>query len=567
MTLTAEHETEAPSPGPLVQIQEIPLSRIFKSPTNPRKRRNEQLDAELADSIRKDKVRQPILLRPVGNKFEIVFGERRFDASIAAGKKTVPSMIESLSDTQVMELQIVENKDREDPDPFDEALGYKNLYTQYQKENSKAEAKQLLESMAARLSMKPRTMYQVMKLADLVPAAVKMLRAGKIEMSHAYEIARRPAKIQGEILQWIEQESYGDHVPSVRELKTYLAEWHNHFLDAAPFNKEDPKLVPSCGACTTCDKNTANNPNLLDEETAKKGGRNRAICTDNSCYSAKVAAHLVQIEKAAAQAGADLLKVSTEHHNPPKGSKAADEWKEVKAGSCQYATPAVIVDGDDTEGKQIHACIMNNLCKTHWTRSSAGRTPHTPRTDEQKKAILKKQRDNKLDQAVRVAATAAFCQRVTELKLPDLHDTALVMVHAMDRRLRNPLFEAMGWKPSTSAYGPAIPTAKIRTLKPAELARFIGLITVAPQILPGLDYYPSGPDISLADFARRHKLDLKKIEAEAAAPLKQQWKEIDARKKAKGKAKPAKKKQPAPAQTSAKKKPAAAGKKARKAGK
>ena len=107
----------------------------------------------------------------------------------------------------------------------------------------------------------------------------------------------------------------------------------------------------------------------------------------------------------------------------------------------------------------------------------------------------------------------------------------MAMAYMTDRRHRNPIFKAMGWKTSNSMYGPPIPIREIEKLKPADAAAFIGLMTVASKILPDLqDYWPE-THVALEPFAKRHKVDLKKIHATAAKPLQEKWREIDAKKK------------------------------------
>jgi ParB family transcriptional regulator, chromosome partitioning protein len=112
-------------------IREIPLTTICESKTNPRSHFDESAMAELAANIKQHGVLQSVLLRPHPNgesgTYELVVGSRRFRASKLARRETIPATIRELTDTQVVELQLVENLLREDVHELDEANGYAAL--------------------------------------------------------------------------------------------------------------------------------------------------------------------------------------------------------------------------------------------------------------------------------------------------------------------------------------------------------------------------------------------------------------------------------------------------------
>jgi ParB/RepB/Spo0J family partition protein len=105
----------------------LPLNRVKPSPTNPRKRFSEDAHRELTASVLKHGVMQPVLVRPWPKEpkyFEIVAGERRFRASTAAGLTEIPVLVKDLSDDEVLHIQIIENLQRQDLHPLEEADGY-----------------------------------------------------------------------------------------------------------------------------------------------------------------------------------------------------------------------------------------------------------------------------------------------------------------------------------------------------------------------------------------------------------------------------------------------------------
>lgn len=551
MTTAIAEKPKATAPPEDANSRSILLAEIVPSKTNPGRAFDPERDTDMVESIKIHGVTQPILIRPLknlpaGKKFEIVGGERRYSCSIKAGRTTIPAVVRELTDVQALELQTIENDQREDLDPMAKAAAFRRLWDAYEKSGD-GKAEQRMERMVERLGRKPRTVWNLLSLSNLSAQGQKLLAEGTITQSHAYEIARRPAGEQKKIVQWLTQQiSYG-YTVAVRALKQYIGNSCDHFLDAAPFPKDDATLFPAARPCTTCPKNSAVNPNLVDPEDMRgKNGGKRAICTDGECYKVKVANNLVRIEEAAKKEG-EVVRVSMSH-SAPRGAKANYEWKEVKAKSCKFAVTGLIVDGDEP-GKKVPVCCMTNLCKEHWAHAG-GRSQQrgVPRSDAEKKAMLQKQRNKLLDQAYRTAATAALRKNVTALKVEDLRDVALAMAYMTDRRHRNPIFGAMGWKTSEGEWGPPIPIKQIESLKPADAAAFITLMTVASKVLPGLESYWPDTHVSLDGFAKRHKVPLEKIHKQAAAPLQEKWKAIDAKKKAKAR----------PAQTSAAKKKKAA---------
>ena len=109
-------------------IQDIPLAKIRESKTNPRRFFDEAKLAELADNIRQHGVLQPILLRPLpegeAGTYELVAGTRRYRASKLAKRDSIPATVRELTDAQALELQVIENVQRVDVHPLDEAQGY-----------------------------------------------------------------------------------------------------------------------------------------------------------------------------------------------------------------------------------------------------------------------------------------------------------------------------------------------------------------------------------------------------------------------------------------------------------
>jgi ParB family chromosome partitioning protein len=108
-------------------VRDIPLEKVIPNPGQPRMTWHEDTLAELAASIREHGVLQPILVRPAGDEYEIIAGERRWRASKLAGKETIPAIVERFDDSTALEIALIENLQREDLSPLDEAVIYKKM--------------------------------------------------------------------------------------------------------------------------------------------------------------------------------------------------------------------------------------------------------------------------------------------------------------------------------------------------------------------------------------------------------------------------------------------------------
>ncbi|MGB4131078.1 MAG: ParB/RepB/Spo0J family partition protein [Tepidanaerobacteraceae bacterium] len=108
-------------------VQEIDIKKIVANEKQPRRGFDESKLEELADSMKQHGVLQPVILRKKGNKYELVAGERRWRAAAKAGIEKIPAIVRELNDSDVMEIALIENLQREDLNPIEEAMAYKRL--------------------------------------------------------------------------------------------------------------------------------------------------------------------------------------------------------------------------------------------------------------------------------------------------------------------------------------------------------------------------------------------------------------------------------------------------------
>ena len=155
---------------------ELPVSEIEPNRDQPRKAFDEEQLEELADSIRKYGVLQPLLVQKKGDSYEIIAGERRWRAAKLAGLKKVPVVIREYSPQQTMEIALIENVQRADLNPIEEALAYQRLMQEFSLKQ---------EEIAERVSKNRTTITNSMRLLNLVPGVQQMLAEGRITSGHA----------------------------------------------------------------------------------------------------------------------------------------------------------------------------------------------------------------------------------------------------------------------------------------------------------------------------------------------------------------------------------------------
>lgn len=166
-----------PSSGDVDEgIVEIPLEEIIPRKDQPRRSFSEESLEELATSIKEHGVLQPVLLRPLGSKYEIVAGERRWRAANRAGLGKIPALIKEMDDLKAAEVALIENIQRDDLTVIEEAAGYKHLierfgYTQ--------------ESLAARVGKSRSHIANCLRLLSLPEPVLKMVEKGVITGGHA----------------------------------------------------------------------------------------------------------------------------------------------------------------------------------------------------------------------------------------------------------------------------------------------------------------------------------------------------------------------------------------------
>ena len=167
--------------------QKLPIAQVKPNPNQPRTHFDESALAELAESIRENGVLQPLLVRKKGRNYEIIAGERRYQASKLAGLDEVPVIIKDVDDQKMMELALIENLQRSDLNPIEEAKGYQQLIKK---------SKMTQEALAKAVSKSRSSITNSLRLLDLPEEVQQFLFEGKMTAGHARAILAVPFEEQ-----------------------------------------------------------------------------------------------------------------------------------------------------------------------------------------------------------------------------------------------------------------------------------------------------------------------------------------------------------------------------------
>ncbi len=163
-------------------VKVVPVDRIEPNPQNPRMAFDETTLEELAASIREHGVLQPVLLRPIDeNRFQLIAGERRWRASKIAGLPTIPALVEEIDDATALEISIIENLQREDISPLEEAVMYDRMI----KEHGYS-----IRRLAEKLGKDKGYLENRLRLADAPVEIRELVSLRKDTLSHAYELMK-----------------------------------------------------------------------------------------------------------------------------------------------------------------------------------------------------------------------------------------------------------------------------------------------------------------------------------------------------------------------------------------
>ena len=213
-----------------VSTTEIPLARIRPNPRQPRQRMDAAELEALATSIREHGVLQPILVTETIDGYQLVAGERRFRASQMAGLERIPAVVRQLADREQLELALVENLQRADLGPLEEAQAYRSLVTEFELTH---------EQIAQRVGRAKSTIANTLRLLELDPAVQALLSDRQVTEGHARAIAGLPVEQQARVATTVAAQQFS--VRQTEELVRRLREPRPATAAVAPA-RLDPDL-------------------------------------------------------------------------------------------------------------------------------------------------------------------------------------------------------------------------------------------------------------------------------------------------------------------------------------
>lgn len=470
----------------------LPLAELQPSPLNPRKtfRKLE----ELADSIRQVGILQPLLVRPLRSGptvrgWEVVAGERRRRAAELAGLTEVPVNMRELSDEEVVDLQLVENDQREDVQPIEQAEAYQ---AQIDRGRSVAE-------IAARTGRSETYVRNRLQLTTLHPALRLALEFEMLTFTGAIAAATLGREDQAYLYNqlcgdfgWPEPEL--DEEGAEESIEALRAEWERPLVSAgvagvldirdrmrhralelgrALFEMDDAELVPSAGACTRCPKRTCAQVELFGEPVPGDDDR----CLDRDCYQRKQDAAWVKRSAAAKSAGLKVLEgpeaeklaphghlrygdpdfISLDDHSPILDGEDEDgegrelTWREAFAREG-LAAPVSLLRSGDTILELVERSAVEGLAK----KSEAARAVIEERThersagsnDDWKKRQKAAEQKAKIDAEAKRRVIAAIVAASTR-ESPTI-ETRIALVetaaHVVHEQVRKDVMKARGWQ-------------------------------------------------------------------------------------------------------------------------
>lgn len=494
-----EQAQALPPRAPIHDAIQLPPGLIKANPWN--RKIDEKRLADLAASVRLHGVLQPVLVRPIeGAKrgeplYELIAGERRWRACQMAEVALLPALVRPMDDLQVIELMLIENLEREDLHPLDEALGYDRLL----RKDSGPQALrgfETIDALAERIGKSRSYVIQRLTLLKLCSTGVEAFRDGRLSFSLALRIARLPHAVdQAEATKHIAA-GWGGSPLSARDADEYIQREFMLDLSRAVFKITDEGLVPEAGSCRACSKRTGSNPDLFDD--IKRGD----TCTDGTCYQAKADAHRTALKDAAEAKGMEVVSgdqakklMPHKYGDDAKGLMALDKVhysidanKPLRKLLAKSGVKPVLFENPHTkdlvemvpQAEALAALKAAGVIKTERLPGSAAATRDANAKQKQ-------------EQAWRTEVASA-CVQAAKGELgagPDyraqlIQRVAVQLWHEMHNDTRARLVKLLGWPPLKARWddGPGVTADEhINALGDADLCAYLTAATIVGETI------------------------------------------------------------------------------------
>jgi len=356
------------------QILNIPIKQIAISGLNDRKVFDPDTLKELADSIKMHGLLQNLTVRKNGkaNSFELVTGERRYKAAQLAGLVDLPCKILELSDTEFKEVMLVENLQRENIHPLDEAESFLRL------------SDTLKESdIALRVGKPVKYIKERIALNNLTSKGKDLFRNSTMQLGHALVLCLFQKQQQNQAIdQVIRREDGFKYFDHPQELKEYMQRHVLCSLSNAIFDVNDADLLPQAGACSTCTKQTGADSELFACVTSE------AKCTDPICFVKKEKMYITIQNKQLLQElnikKSVCATISNSSYSYEEGVLNSSKWRPAKkADECTSVTIGFLQIHNQPD-RAVMICT-DKKCKVHFreqARQSISTVPENEKPSE-----------------------------------------------------------------------------------------------------------------------------------------------------------------------------------------
>lgn len=498
----------------------LPLAQVQPSKTNPRKTFNTHGLDELATSIKKYGVAQPILVRPMPDcttevqTYEIIAGERRYRASGIAGMETIPARILEVDDLTMLELQVIENLQREDLHPLEEAESYEALIKSHGKL-----ADYGVDDIAAKLGKSRAYIYARMKLCALGDKARAAFYDGDLNASTALLLARIPVtELQEKALTDITEERHSGPM-SVREAQRHIQRTYMLHLVSAKFTITDGTLVPAAGSCMDCLKRTGANLDLFRDVGSAD------VCTDPICFDTKKAAHTERIKASALESGKKIItgaaakKLKPNQWERPKGLVTPGQryWPTESDKPLSEllgdSMPDTVLFEDPHTGELQEVILEDQVrqaLQKNGHKLSRAQSEYSAKNNAEANAA---KTERTYRRALLEATHDAVGMHLASGQTLGIDDLRMITTQAYARTandIRPPLAGLWGWDAKDTSTAFAI----IKHLSPNDLALLLLDITLASDTYVNTWNTDAKPE-NLESAAQRYGVDKKQVKREA----------------------------------------------------
>lgn len=425
----------------------VDVHQLHRSALNYRKRIDDAKLDELAASIRRLGVLEPLLVRewePGAGEYEVIAGERRWRATLrivdeVPARAELEVIVIDVDDATALEIMVTENTQREDPHPLDECDGFVRLRDDFGRTP---------EQIAAKISRPVRYVYERLRLERLCVEGRDAMFEGRFGIGVGLALARiASAKLQAKATKELLQQYQHTEVP-IEAARRWVRDRYMLRLAQAPFSTTDAELVPSAGACTACPRRTGNDKQgeLFGDDV--EHGRDD-MCTDSPCWEGKREAAWSRLAEEAKSEGVrvatakeskEILPTSwgaprdgyVDIDQPDYALTAQKSWR-TTLGKKRLAAVGIVL-ARDTEGKPRYLAKREDIVGAVRAMPSS-KDPEALRelADEKKKPTQDERRQREME---------AEADLLTETQVVE---AVVLAVHEAPKPMPSAFWRALAW--------------------------------------------------------------------------------------------------------------------------